>query len=383
MKRKILSLVIGIAMAASVFTGCTNSGSSGTGSSGDIKIGVIMPLTGSVAQFGQSGKKGLDLLQEETNKSGGILGKKVKFIYEDDEGKAASSVNVAQKLINDEKVVAIEGPLTSTCAISVAAIAQQNKIPMVSGTATNIKVTQAGDYVFRTCFIDPFQGTAVAKFASTKLNAKTATILYNNSDDYSKGLTDAFKAAFEKSGGKVLETETYATNDQDFNAQLTKLKSKNSDVMFLPDYYSTVGVIAKQARNLGIKSTFLGGDGWDSSKLFDIGGTAVDGAYFSDHYSADDTAPAVVEFVKNYKTKYNEVPDAMAALNYDAAKILLQAIKDGGKTDADSIKNALAKMDTNVVSGNVKIDKDRNAVKAAVMIQAKDGKNVFSEKINP
>lgn len=383
MKKRKIALALSLVLTIGLFGGCTSQSQSSS-SSGDIKIGVIMPLTGSVAQFGQSGKKGLDLLQEETNKNGGILGKKVNFIYQDDEGKAASSANVAQKLINDDGVVSIIGPLTSTCAISVSTIAQQNKIPMVTGTGTNPKITQAGDFVFRTCFIDPFQGTVVAKFATSKLSSKTATILYNNGDDYSKGLAEAFKTAFEKNGGKVLEEETYATNDQDFNAQLTKLKSQNADVMFLPDYYSTVGVIAKQARALGIKSTFLGGDGWDSAKLFDIGGTSVDGAYFSDHYSADDTSAAVVNFVKSYKAKYKgETPDAMAALNYDAGKILLTAIKNAGKTDADSVKAALASMNTTVVSGNVKIDSDRNAVKAAVIIKAENGKNNFVEKMEP
>ncbi len=380
-KRKIIIWLM-VCLLFSLLISCNNQNSSD--SEKVIKIGIIMPLTGSVAQFGQSGKKGLDLLQEETNNNGGILGKKVQFVYEDDEGKASSSANVALKLINDENVVAIVGPLTSTCAISVSAIAQQNKIPMVTGTATNPKVTQAGDYIFRTCFIDPFQGTVVAKFATTRLKAKTATMLYNNGDDYSKGLADAFKAAFTKDGGKVVEEETYSTSDKDFNAQLTKLKTQNADVMFLPDYYSTVGVIAQEARALGINSTFLGGDGWDSSKLYDIGGTAVNGAYFSDHYSPDDTALAVVNFVNAFKNKYKgETPDAMAALNYDAGKILLTAIKNAGNTNADNIKNALAKMNTNVVSGTVKINSDRNAIKSAVIIKAENGKNTFVEKLNP
>lgn len=381
MKFKKMAILLTLATAVGLLGGCGSQDSS-SGSS-EIKIGVIMPITGSVAQFGQSGKKGLDLLQEETNKGGGILGKQVKFIYEDDEGKAASSANVAQKLINDEQVSAIIGPLTSTCAISVAAIAQQNKIPMVTGTGTNAKITEAGDYIFRTCFIDPFQGQVVAKFATSKLSAKTATVLYNNGDDYSKGLADSFSQSFEKYGGKVLEEETYAAGDKDFNAQLTKLKAQNSDVMFLPDYYSTVGVIAKEARALGIKSTFLGGDGWDSSKLFDIGQSAVDGSYFSDHYSADDTSKSVVDFVKSYKTKYSEVPDSMAALNYDAGKVLLTAIKNAGKTDADAIKEALKKINTNVVSGNIKMDSNRDAVKAAVIVETKDGGYKFVQKINP
>ena len=383
MKKKKIALALSLLLTASLFGGCGSQ--SASSSSDEIKIGVIMPLTGSVAAFGQSGQKGLQLLQDETNNAGGINGKKVKFIFQDDEGKAASSANAAQKLINDENVVAIIGPLTSTCAISVASIANQNKIPMVTGTATNPKVTKAGDYIFRTCFIDPFQGSVVSKFATNNLKAKTATILYNNGDDYSRGLADAFKSSFERQGGKVVESETYSTGDQDFSAQLTKLKSKNSDVMFLPDYYSTVGVIAKQARSLGIKATFLGGDGWDSPGLFSIGGNAVNGSYFSDHYSAQDTSQAVVNFVKTYKAKYKETPDAMAALNYDAGKVLLASIKNAGKTDSDSIKNALENINVNVVSGSVKVDKDRNAIKAAVILKAniKDNNLQFVTKIQP
>lgn len=381
-----ITIMLSILIAVGLLSGC--GGQDSSSGSGDINIGVIMPLTGSNAQFGQSGKKGLELLEDETNKAGGVLGRKIQFIFQDDEGKGASAANVAQKIINDNQVSAIVGPLTSTCAISAVNIAEQNKIPMVTGTATNTKVTEVGNFIFRTCFIDPFQGQVVAKFATGteegELKAKTATILYNNSDDYSKGLADAFKNNFEKDGGKVLEEETYATNDQDFNAQLTKLKSQNADVMFLPDYYSTVGIIAKQARALGIKSVFLGGDGWDSSKLYDIGGSAVEGAYFSDHYSPDDTSDAVVKFIQSFKARNNnEVPDSMAALNYDAGKILLQAISNAGKTDGDAIREALASINTTVVSGNVKLNIKRDAVKSAVIINAKNGKNTFVERVNP
>lgn len=384
MFRKKMALSLSLAMAALLFAGCGAQGSAGGSSdSGDIKIGVVMPLTGAVSTFGQSGKNGLTLLQEQINNKGGINGKKIQFVFGDDENKPASAVSVGQKLINDDKVVAIVGPLTSTCANSLAPIAQQNNIPMVSGTATNPKVTQAGDFIFRTCFIDPFQGTVVAKFASDDLKAKTAAILYDNGNDYSKGLADYFKQAFEAAGGKIVASETYSTNDQDFNAQLTKIKPTNPDVLLLPDYYQTVGLIAKQARSVGITATFLGGDGWDSADLFKVGGDAVNGAYFSDHYSADDTTPEVVQFITDYKAKYNSVPDAMAALNYDAGKVLVQAIQNAGSTDPDKIKEALQKYDGNVVSGHITFDKDRNAVKSAVIIKADGGKFNFVKKVNP
>lgn len=381
MIKKKIALGLTLAMTLGIFSGCGNANS--TSSSGEIDIGVVTPLTGSVAAFGKSARNGLDLLQTEVNDKGGINGKKIKFIYGDDENKPASAVNVAQKLINDDKVVAIVGPLTSTCANSVAPILQQDKIPMVTGTATNSNVTKAGDYIFRTCFIDPFQGTVIAKFASTDLKAKTAAILYDNGNDYSKGLADNFQKSFQAAGGKIVDSETYNTNDEDFNAQLTKIKATNPDVLFAPDYYSTVGIIAKQARAQGIKSTFLGGDGWDSSDLFTVGGDAVNGAYFTDHYSAKDPSKEVTTFIDSYKKKYNSTPDSMAALNYDAGKVLVESIQKAGKTDGESIKNALKDYSGTVVSGKITFDENRNAIKAAVIINVKNNGFDFVKKVQP
>lgn len=382
MIKKKIALGLTLAMTLGIFSGCGSAGSSSS-SSGEIDIGVVIPLTGSVAAFGKSARNGLDLLQAEVNDKGGINGKKIKFFYGDDENKPASAVNVAQKLVNDNKVVAIVGPLTSTCANSVAPILEQDKIPMVSGTATNPKVTQAGDYIFRTCFIDPFQGTVIAKFAKGDLKAKTAAILYDNGNDYSKGLADNFQKSFEAAGGKIVDSETYNTNDQDFNAQLTKIKNESPDVILAPDYYSTVGMIAKQARAQGIKSTFLGGDGWDSEDLFKVGGDAVNGAYFTDHYSAKDTSKEVTTFIDSYKKKYNSTPDSMAALNYDAGKVLVESIKKAGKTDGESIKNALKSYSGTVVSGKITFDKNRDAVKAAVIINVKNNSFDFVKKVQP
>lgn len=383
MFKKKIALVLSVVMLLSAFSAC--DASSGGKSDSTIKIGAIVPLTGQIAAYGTSARNGLNLLQEEVNSKGGVNGKKIKFVYGDDENKPASAVNVGQKLINDDKVSAIIGPLTSTCANSFAPIAQRNKIPMVTGTGTNPKITQAGDYIYRTCFIDPFQGTVVAKYASKSLKAKTAAILYDNGNDYSKGLAEYFEKSFEALGGKVISSETYNTNDQDFNAQLTKIKPKNPDVLFLPDYYATVGMIAKQARLQGIKATFLGGDGWDSADLFQVGGDAVDGACFSDHYSAKDTSAEVTKFISDYKKKYGRTPDGMAALNYDAGKVLIQCIQKAGKTDGESIKNALKTYSGTVVSGQVKFDKNRDAIKAAVILKA-NSKNKdfdFIEKVKP
>lgn len=381
MWKKKLAIGLGLTLAMSALAGCSSTGSS---TSGPVKIGVIMPLSGQVSAFGQSGQKGLQLLEEQTNSAGGINGRKVSFVFMDDENKAATSVSAAQKLITSDKVVAIVGPLTSTCANSVAPIAQKYKVPMVTGTGTNANITKAGDYIFRTCFIDPFQGTVVAKFAFGDLKAKTAAVLYNNGDDYSKGLADNFKKSFEGAGGKVVDSETYNTGDKDFNVQLTKIAGTKPDVLMLPDYYNTTAVIAKEARAMGITATFLGGDGWDSADLFTIGGSAVNNSYFSNHYSPDENTPEVVQFIKDYKAKYNnEVPDAMAALNYDAGKVLIQSITKAGKTDGASVRSALKAYDGTVVSGHITFDKNRDAVKPAVIIVTKDGKEQFFKTVNP
>lgn len=379
MVKKALALGLSLAMVGLAFTGCAGKGAAG----GTIKIGVVMPLSGQDATFGQSGQKGLQLLEKETNDAGGINGKKVEFVFTDDQATAATAVQGGQKLISDG-VVAIVGPLTSTSANALAPICQSSKIPMVTGTGTNVKITQAGDYIFRTCFIDPFQGTVVAKFASENLKAKTAAVLYNNGDDYSNGLAQNFISGFKAKGGTIVDTETYNTNDKDFNAQLTKIAAKNPDVLMLPDYYATVAVIANQARADGIKATFLGGDGWDSDDLFKVGGKNVDGAYFSNHYSPDDSSEQVQTFVKSFQKEYNgTVPDAMAALNYDAGKVLLQSIQKAGSTDPAAIQKALVAYDGTVVSGHIKFDSNRNAVKSAVIIKTAGGKETFATKINP
>lgn len=380
--RKATAGVLCLATAVSL-TAC-NSGKQSGGGTGAIKIGVITPLTGANSSFGQSAKKGVQLLEEETNKAGGINGRKVQFLIQDDESKPSTAVTVAQKFINSDKVCGIVGPLTSTCANSVAPICQRDGIPMVTGTGTNTNITKAGDFIFRTCFIDPFQGQVMAKFAFDDLHAKTAAVLYNIGDDYSKGLAQAFLDSFTSKGGKIVDKETYNTGDKDFNAQLTKIAPANPDVMFLPEYYGDVAVIAKEARSTNIKATFLGGDGWDSADLFKIGGDNVNGSYFSNHYAADDTSKEVVDYIKAFKAKYNgEVPDAMAALNYDAAKVLLQCIQKAGSTDAAKIKEALKSYDGTVVSGHIKFNANRDAIKAAVIIKTVDGQEKFYKKIQP
>lgn len=383
--KKSLALVLCIIMVAALFTGCAAKQASGEGAAADvIKIGAVFPMTGDVATFGQSSKNALELLVEEQNSKGGLLGKKIQVIYEDDENKPANSANAIQKLISNDKVVAVIGSVASKCSIAMGPIATQNKVPMISTASTNPKVTtEGGAYVFRACFIDPFQGTVIAKFSSENLKAKTAAALFDVGNDYSKGLAEYFKAGFEKLGGKVVAFESYNAGDLDFNAQLTKIKPLNPEVILLADYYNTVGLIAKQARAQGITATFVGGDGWDSADLYSVGGDAIDGGFFSNHYSADDTSAEVVNFRKTYEAKYKGTPDALAALAYDSGKIMFAAIEKAGSTDGAKIKDALQATAVTVVSGKVTYDKDRNPIKGAVMIKVVKDKYEFTAKVNP
>ena len=380
MKKKI-ALGLSLALVCAMFTGNAMVGNS---AAAPIKIGAVMPLTGQVASFGQSAQKGIQMLEKETNKAGGINGRKVQFIFQDDQATAVNAVTVGKKLITDDGVVAIVGPLTSTSANALAPIAQSYKIPMVTGTATNIKVTQAGNYIFRTCLIDPFQGKVVAKFAKSTLKAKKAAVLYNNGDDYSKGLADSFVASFKSAGGSIVDSETYNTGDKDFSAQLTSLKGKNPPAIFVPGYYTEVGLIARQARKLGVHSVLMGGDGWDSEKLWEIGGEALNGGYFSNHYSVDNPSPMIQGFVTSFKNRWHETPDAMAALGYDATKILIDAIRRAGTDDPKVIRDSLATTKGfSGITGNITLDPNRDAIKAAVVLEVHDGKFVYKETVDP
>lgn len=363
----------------------SNQGNTSSNSGDVIKIGAVLPMTGDIPTFGKSTKQGIQLAVDQYNAAGGVLGKQVQVVVQDDENKPESGVAALQKLINNDKAVGVVGSVSSKVTLAMAPVATQSKIPMVTGSSTNSKVTsQAGnDFAFRACFIDPFQGTVLAKFAGDTLKAKTAAVMFDVGNDYSVGLKDNFIKGFEASGGKVLAAESYSTGDQDFNAQLTTIKQLNPDVLVLPDYYQTVGIIAKQARALGINATLLGGDGWDSPDLVTIGGDAINGGYFSNHYSPDDTSPEVTKFLSDYKAKYNETPDALAALGYDATKMLLEAIKNAKSTDGEAIRQALLKTDFTSVTGHIKLNENRDPVKPAVMIKIENGKQVFAGKVNP
>jgi branched-chain amino acid transport system substrate-binding protein len=358
-------------------TGCTKK-------TDEIVIGEFGSLTGNEATFGQSTNKGIRLAFDEINGSGGIKGKKLKLITYDNQGKPDESASVVKRLITQDKVLALIGEVASSRSLAAAPIAQQYKVPMISPSSTSPKVTAVGDYIFRICFIDPFQGKVMAKFMLENLKLKKVAILRDVKNEYSVGLADVFAKEVTQRGGEILGDVSYQAGDLDFKAQLTQLKSKNPDAIFVPGYYTEVGLITYQARQLGIKSVFLGGDGWDSAELEANSKKAANGSYYSNHYSTESTDPKVQEFIQRFKAKYNEVPDAMSALGYDAAKILISAIERTNELTPENIKIELSKTtDHPGVTGNITLDSERNAVKSAVIVQVEGDKRKFIANIAP
>ncbi|HEX7194729.1 MAG TPA: ABC transporter substrate-binding protein [Chthoniobacterales bacterium] len=349
-----------------------------------IKIGEFGSLTGDNASFGTSQNNGVQMAVEEINAAGGVLGKKIDLTVEDNMTKQGETTTIARKLISQDHVVAIIGEVASSKTLEAAPIAQAAKIPLIATAATNPKVTQTGDYVFRVCFTDDFQAVVIARFVLEKLKQKNIAFMTDVKQDYSVGLTNIAKDYLAKNGGNIVKEQSYSSGDKDFRAQLTDLKSANPDVIIITGYYPEASLIAKQARQFGIKATLVGGDGWDGSSLIPVGGKAIEGAFFSNHFSTEDKSPLVQDFVKKYKQKYNAVPDAFAALGYDATKLLADAIKRAGSTDSDKIRAAI--QDTEGfpgVSGKITIGKDRNAVKSAVILTIKDGALKYAETIEP
>ncbi|MBC7319962.1 ABC transporter substrate-binding protein [bacterium] len=353
-----------------------------------IKVGLITPLTGPIATFGQSVEKGVRMAVDEINAKGGVLGMKIELFVEDNQAKAEESANIARKFIEQNKVVAILGPVISSNTLAAAPIAQQSKVPLLSPTATNPRVTQVGNYIFRACFVDDFQGTVMARFARTGLGKRlnTAAILYEKTSDYSIGLAKYFKETFISLGGKIVAEESFSSGDQDFSAQLTKIKGKNPDVLYVPSYYDTAGLIIKQARELGINVPILGGDGFDSPQLAELAGKEnLKNCYFSGHFFAGSKSPEVRTFVANYKKRYNAVPDMLAALGYDAVYMLADAIKRAGKVDRDAIRDALANTkNLKLVTGTITLDENRNPKKSAVIVGFdSNGNQVYKTTVNP
>lgn len=385
MNAKWLSLIVGTSLVAGLLSGC------GSSASKDIKIGVVYELTGSTASFGTAAANGAKLAFKEINANGGVLGKQISIAVADNKGEPSESSNAMTKVISQDKVIAVTGFTTSSNGIAASTVAEANKIPFVAAATTNPKVTldentgKVKNYTFRVCFIDPFQGTVGANFVLNSLKAKNAAVMIDNSSDYSKGLSKFFKDAFTKGGGSVVSEEAYLQNDQDFKTVLTKIKASNPDVIYVPGYYNEVGKIIKQAREIGITVPFVGGDGWDSPKLAEIGGAdALNNTFFTNHYSVEDNSPKSKAFLDAFQKEYGQVPDAMAVLGYDAAYALVDAIKRANSTDSEKIREALANTkDFQGVTGSLTLNDTHDAIKSAVIIEMKNGKQVYRETVKP
>jgi branched-chain amino acid transport system substrate-binding protein len=375
----VISVMLSVMLVAS---GCSKG-------SKEIRIGGIFPTTGGSANFGKSSKEGMEIAVEEFNEKGGIaIGGKnllIKSIYDDTAGQPEQAANVVRKQIDQNKVVAIVGEVMSKNSLAMAPICQSKGIVMVSSASTNPEVTKKGDFIFRVCFLDSFQGVVAARYAYNTLKVTKAAILYDNANDYNKGLASFFSDEFKRLGGQIVSDEAFTDEEKtvDFKAQLTTIKSAKPDFLYLPNYYAASALIMKQAKEIGLNVPFGGGDGWDSPQLVKIGGQSVEGGVFSNHFSKDDLRPKVQSFVKKYTAKYGEEPDALASLAYDAAFVLLSAIEKSGSLKGADIRDTLKSIKVNGVTGKISFDQDRNPVKSAVILQIKNGKQHYLATVNP
>ncbi|CUH95677.1 putative secreted protein [Propionispora sp. 2/2-37] len=365
------------------------AGCGGSAGNEDIKIGMVYELTGNTASYGTSAANGANLAFKQINANGGVLGKQIQIVTADNKGEPSESANAMTKVITQDRVAAVTGFTVSSCGIAGSVVAEDNKIPFVAAATVNPKVTvdeatgKAKDYTFRACFIDSFQGTVGANYALNSLKAQKTAILVDNSSDYSKGLARVFKEVFSRQGGQIVAEEAYLQKDQDFKSTLTAIKAQNPDLLYIPGYYEDVGKIIKQARELGITVPILGGDAWDSPRLAELGGAqALNNTYFTNFYSVEDKNPVSNDFVEAYQKEYGQLPDSMAAMGYDAARLLVDAIKRAGSTDADKIREALAATrGFDSVSGKMDLNASHDAVRGVVIMEMKDGKQVYKETI--
>jgi branched-chain amino acid transport system substrate-binding protein len=351
-----------------------SAGGSGPAAGDAILIGEVGSLSGAEASFGISTRNGIELAINQANQSGGVKGKQIAVRVYDDQSKPEEAANAATRLISQDRVKLILGEVASTNSLAMAQKAQPAGVPMISPSSTNPKVTLVGNYIFRVCFIDPFQGFVMAKFTKENLKLTKVAVLKDNKSDYSLGLTEYFTRKFTEMGGKIVTVEAYSKGDTDFRSQLTAIKSQKPEAIYVPGYYNDVGIIARQARELGLKAPMLGGDGWRSDKLFELGGRAIEGSYFSDHYSPDNPSPLVQKFIAEYKTVYGSVPDSLAGLGYDAARVAIAAMKRAPELTGPAIRDAIAQTkDFPGVAGTITLDENRNAVKPAVVLQVEPG----------
>jgi branched-chain amino acid transport system substrate-binding protein len=384
------TLISGLCAAAMTLTvGCrkpSNAGTSGGSTSGatEVVIGHYASMTGSTAHFGQDTDRGVRLAIDEANAKGGVLGKKIRVVTLDTRGDSAEAANAVTRLIDVEHATSLLGEVASSLSLAGGRVAQRSKIPMISPTSTNPKVTEVGDYIFRVCFIDPFQGKVMATFARQNLKFDRVAILKDVKNDYSIGLAQAFQNSFTALGGTIVVEQSYSQGDTDFSAQVTAIRGTNAQAIFVPGYYSEVGSIARTADRLGLKIPLLGGDGWDSPDLFKIGGDTINGSYFSDHFAPDVATDQAKQFVATYSAKYGEPPSGLGALGYEAAEVMVDAIRRAGKDDPTAIRDAIAQTkDFAGVTGKITIDAQRNAQKSAVVLKIEGGKAKFETSIAP
>jgi branched-chain amino acid transport system substrate-binding protein len=381
--KKIISVLIVLTLVVTLFAGCSKPAAN----ENEIRIGINYELSGNVASYGQSSVEGIEMAIEEINAAGGIDGKKIVPVKYDNKSEPAEATTLANKLMTQDGVVAVLGPATSGSFKAEAPVAIKNKIPVISGSATadDVTVDDSGvkEYVFRICYNDSFQGTAMANFALNNLSAKKAVIIMDTSSDYGKGLAKNYIDTFTAGGGEIVAQEAYVAKDTDFNAILTKIKGMTYDVIYIPGYYEEAGLIIKQARALGITAPILGADGFDSPSLVDLAGaSALNDVYFTNHYSSLDKDPLVTKFIEDFKAKYNKEPNAFNALGYDVARFLVDGIERAEKIDGESIKNALAATENfQGVTGSFSVDENHNPVKAIVVVGLKDGVQDSSIKV--
>ncbi|AHF08338.1 ABC transporter substrate-binding protein [Desulfitobacterium metallireducens] len=388
--KKIFTMATVAVLSLSLLAGCGTSGGatgSGAGNGGEIKIGGLFEQTGGAAQYGTAGLNGAQLAIDQQNAKGGVLGKQIKLVTADNKSEPGESTAQATRLVTSEKVVGMLGPMTTKTLKAIIPIVTQNKVPLVtpSGTASDLTVANGklNQWIFRACFIDDFQGNVGATFATEKLQAKKAAIIIDTNGDYAKGLAKAFEDTFTKAGGQIVAKENYVAGDKAFQPILGRIKAQNPDLIYVPGYYNEVGLIVKQARELGITVPMLGGDGWNGDETTKIAGANnMTNVYYSDHVAMDD--PGLVEFAKQYQTKYNIAPTGFSALGYDAATMLIKGIEAAGSTDPDKVRTALESIkDLKGVSGNITVDPaTHNPNKSAVMLQFKDGKWAFASRID-
>ena len=349
-----------------------------------IKIGQFASLTGKEASLGQSSNKGTLMAIDDLNAAGGVLGRPLLLVTEDTQSKPGETATVVKKLISRDKVVALLGEVASSRSLEAAPIAQAAKVPMISPASTNPKVTETGAYIFRTCFIDPFQGPVMARFAREHLKAKRVALVVSNSSAYSIGLAKFFRESFVANGGTIVLEQKYSEGDKDFKAQLTAIKAAGVDAVFNPGYYNEGALIVRQARDLGLTLPIFGADSWEAEALIQLGGKAMEGAYLCSHYSPEDPSPRVQNFVAAYKKRFGSTPDSNASLGYDSVLVLVDAIRRAGTTERDALREAIATTrDFMAVTGKITIDSERNASKNAVIIQVKNGKFEFVQSMSP